>query len=200
MSPDLKTTAWGRREKTSPTDGRPATTGVPGVVTMRIHKLRKTLQRFLGFRLIPSSMTSASVYLRPDRYLIHPLAGSAGGDPCLFSEPIFRLASDVDVSELGATVMRALDLSRHYAKWPKDWKGFAAPLHKAAGVRSETAFVKGARCLRVDRRKGLITIIPCTSKHVAKGFAPLMDRVITLSSDRPQEVGIAVIEGFSFSD
>jgi hypothetical protein len=145
-------------------------------------------------------MKSASVYLRAGAYFVHPLAGSQGGDPCLFSEPVFRLDQSVTPAVLGETVIAALHASRHDAPWPIQWKDFCKPLYVAAGVRSETAFRKGLLHVRVDLTGTTLEIMPTTSTGPYKGSAPIMEKIITAELADPGSLGGAVTKALALCD
>src|ERR1700737_2277863 len=98
---------------------------------------------------MPSTIKSATVYFRREHYYVHPLAGSGGGDPALFMEPVTTLEKGVDAAVLGNCVLQALQLSHHQAPWPTNWKNLTEPLLRAAGVKSESTFMKGTKSVRV---------------------------------------------------
>lgn len=147
-----------------------------------------------------SPLKSASVYLRRGAYYIHPLAGSAGGDPSLLMEPVIRLEQLVVNGMLGEAVQRALNLSHHHAPWPTEWTQVSDPLFRAAGVKSLSIFMKGTTNVRVDFVAGNVSVLPTTSKQHCNAFSPLMDRIIRLHLGNLDELGSAVAQALALSD
>ncbi len=147
-----------------------------------------------------SPLKSASVYLRRRAYYIHPLAGSAGGDPSLLMEPVIRLEQVVESGVLGEAVQRALNLSHHHAPWPTEWKHVSDPLFQAAGVRSLATFMNGTTNVRVDLVATNVSVLPTTSKQHRNAFSPLTDRIIRLHIGDLDELGSAVERALAFSD
>jgi hypothetical protein len=147
---------------------------------------------------MPSTLKSASVYLRRGFYYVHPLAGSGGGDPALFMEPVVKLQESVDAAALGECVLEALKRSHHNAPWPKIWKDFTAPLLREAGVKSETAFTRGAKYVRVNLDGGAVTLVTSTSKKYKNAAAPLGEIKFALGDAR--ELGLKLVEGLAASD
>ena len=145
-----------------------------------------------------STLKSASVYLRKAQFYVHPLAGSSGGDPALFMEPVTVLEGTADAAKLGDAVLRALQLSHHHASWPIDWKGLSDPLLRAAGVKSESTFMKGSRHVRVNLDADTITVITTTSKIATDAASPL--GVLRCTAVDAYEVGKKVLEGIAASD
>jgi hypothetical protein len=138
------------------------------------------------------------VYFRREHYYIHPLAGSGGGDPALFMEPVTTLETDVDAAVLGNCVLQALQLSHHQAPWPTNWKNLTEPLLRAAGVKSESTFMKGSKSVRVDLDAGVVTIIYTTSKEYPDAASPQGEIKFPLGEAR--ELGLMVMRGISLSD
>jgi hypothetical protein len=147
-----------------------------------------------------SKVRSASVYLRRGFYYVHPLAGSDGGDPALLVEPVTKLEVDVAANALGEVVLRALALSHHQAPWPTDWKRVTEPLYRAAGVKSESTFMSGAKYVRVNLIGHEVSVMPTTSKEHRNAFSPLADRAIEVSLDEPYQLGAAVVQALAISD
>lgn len=147
---------------------------------------------------MPSTIKSATVYLRREHYYVHPLAGSGGGDPALFMEPVTRLEKDVDATVLGNCVQQALMLSHHKAPWPTNWKNLTGPLLRAAGVKSESTFMKGTKSVRVDLDAGAITIITTTSKEYPNAASSLGE--IKFPLGEPENLGLMVMRAISMSD
>jgi hypothetical protein len=138
-----------------------------------VRAMRKLLARVTGARDAvetrgSSTLQSASLYLRRNSYYIHPLVGSGGGDPCLFSEPVSRLDGSATAIQVGVALLDALNLSHHDAVWPTDWKKFLAPFLLATGVKTESAFMSDAKAMRVDRGGDIIMLTFTTSNYTAK--------------------------------
>jgi hypothetical protein len=150
--------------------------------------------------IAPSTMNSASVYLRKGAYFVHPLASSQGGDPCLFIGPVVKLKDGVDSTMLGAAVMQALQASRHDEPWPKQWKGLTKPLVDAAGVKTESAFNKGLKSVRVDLQGRIVDILPTTSKAPGRGAEGLTGKEIRIPLTDAEALGTAVLQALTISD
>jgi len=149
---------------------------------------------------VPSSMKSASVYLRRGVFYVHPLAGSQGGDPCLFTGPVLQSPEHAGAEALGSLVRQAVEASHHHAPWPTDWKGLTDPLLAAASVKSMATFMKGATHVRVDVDRGELTVTPTTTKEHRNAFSPLKGREIKRAVGSDAEWGKAVVHGFAMSD
>lgn len=115
-------------------------------------------------------------------------------------EPVTKLADDVDAETLGETVLQALSFSHHHAPWPTDWKNLTAALYLAAGVKSESTFMKGAKAVRIDLEAGDLTVIPTTSKELRNALTPLMNKRLQLSLGSAREVGLALSQAMSICD
>jgi hypothetical protein len=147
-----------------------------------------------------SAMKSASVYWRNGAYFVHPLASSRGGAPSLFIGPVVKLEDGADRAVLGAAVMQALEESRHDEPWPKQWKGRTQPLLDAAGVKSDSAFHKGLKSVRVDLKDGIVDILPTTSKVPGKGTEALPGKEIKIPLTDAETLGSAVLQALTISD
>ena len=147
-----------------------------------------------------SSMQSASIYLRRGFYYVHPLAGSGGGDPALLMEPVMKLEEGVDASVLGEAVTEALRLSHHHAPWPTDWKHVTDPLFAAAGGKSLSTFVNGARNVRVDLTAKPVSVLPTSSTEQRNAFSPLTALTVRLPLNDSAELGLAVRKALAASE
>jgi hypothetical protein len=145
-------------------------------------------------------MKSASVNWRKGAYFLHPLASSQGGVPSLFIGPVVKLEDNVGGAVLGAAVMRALEASRHDEPWPKQWTGRTKPLLDAAGVKSDSAFHKGLKSVRVDLQEGIVEILPTTSKVPGKGAEALPGQEIKIPLADAEALGTAVLQALAISD
>lgn len=147
-----------------------------------------------------STLKSVSVYQRRGFYFVHPLAGSQGGDPALFIGPVLKLEEGADAAALGEAVLQSLKASHHNQPWPTSWKGLTQPLLDAAGVKSESTFMKSAKGVRVNLDQGVLQLLPSTSKDQANAGAPLMDQQIFLPLTDARSVGDAVLKALAVSD
>lgn len=136
-------------------------------------------------------MQSVSVYKRESKYLINVIHGSSGGDPCIQAGPVFVVESHVAETELGEKALEALAQSRSDHPWPSDWKQVIAPLLKAAGAKTWSAFAKKASDVRVDKVGPTVTVQG--SYLDQKGaFYPDPLACISLLNPSAQELGAAI--------
>jgi hypothetical protein len=93
-------------------------------------------------------MKHASVYQRGKRLIVHPYARTIDWID-VASEPCVAFPADVADATLGESVQAALSAWRVGIAPPTSWPQVLAPLLRAAGVRSWSAFARGARHVAV---------------------------------------------------
>jgi hypothetical protein len=114
--------------------------------------------------------------------------------------PVCPVPEDAGVDALDAVVRRSIEASHHHAPWPTDWKGLSDPLLEAAGVKSNTAFMKGAAYVRVDVENGEARVTPSTTKAYRNAYAPLLDQVVRITSGAPGDLGRAVVQAIALCE
>ena len=138
----------------------------------------------------------AGIYLRAGTVFVFSVHGMVSGHRGLDDAVAF--GAD-DAEGIGSALRAKLDGYQDDAPVPR-WdlmKGDQFPnLHAAAGVRSSSEFVKGAKHLSVVSDAGQITLIPY--KKDGPGFSPVRGCDRTLSDALSDaEIGTAVFAAFA---
>ena len=135
-------------------------------------------------------MQRAAVYQLPDRFLVHPDHTTTAGVG-IAGDPYLSVPLNADDQTLGAAVVRALAASQERVPHPLSWKGLAAPRLKAAGMKSHTAFQRGARLVEVLRTSQHIVCEPTRNggtKGPKKGFEQMPQLAVSVSPSSPVTV------------
>jgi hypothetical protein len=95
-------------------------------------------------------MDIVSAFRLRDRYFVHLNKRTTAG--LWVAQPEFKcLPLDATPESLGLVVLAALSQSHTVIPHPTDWSALSKPRLAAAGVRSERAFMMGARLVEVER-------------------------------------------------
>jgi hypothetical protein len=102
----------------------------------------------------------AAVYTRGTVFLAYPEVRTEAGF-FLASEP-YMLISRLEPAEIGHAVSAALETSDTEVATPKraEWRERNAARFRAARVKSESAFMRGARLVTLERKGGAIELMP----------------------------------------
>ncbi len=143
----------------------------------------------------------ASLYQRGERILTYPEHQTVAGF-YISGEP-YEAVADLDPQSVGEAVLRALEDSRTGVAElaPDEWGALARRRLEAAGARSESAFMRGAKLVSIERRAELLQIIPHKNGGASgneRGFLALEECASTVSvCSREASVGAACVEALS---
>jgi len=144
-------------------------------------------------------MQRASLFQLKDRYLVHPESRTTSG-LWLAVPDYVTLSLNTSPNELGAALGRALDQSVDGVPHPKVWTGLSKPRLDAAGVRSESAFVRGACCVGVRRSEEMV-LKPSRNGGPTgeqRGFTDLPELRLVLSGNPTEsELGDALLNALA---
>lgn len=134
----------------------------------------------------------AAVYLRRDRYIVISSSQTTAGfwtenDDCLTFD------TAVTVDDLGAGVLRMLDASRTGVPTPDFRQTGPATSVQAAGLKSVSTFMKGAKYVALERRGVTIQVMPHRNGGTAEGFVGLPEEAVELRDATPQQLGQQVL-------
>lgn len=143
-------------------------------------------------------MQSANIFQLRDRYFTHPLRKTTAGVWLASPEYVSIPLSALD-KELGAVVLTALQQSDGIVPHPTSWIEVSTSRLLAAGVKSEKAFMTGARLVSI-KGTDLIQLEPHVNGGASgpqKGFSPIPDRSTSLSySASAEDLGAAIRQSF----
>jgi hypothetical protein len=110
------------------------------------------------------------------------------------------LSLESSVMEVGEALLLALEKSGQTIPHPARWTGLAKQRHVAAGVKSETAFQKGAHLVSVYRDQMETRIQPTHNGGATgsnRGFHDLPNETVRIANQASSiEVGQAVFAAF----
>jgi hypothetical protein len=134
-------------------------------------------------------MDTVNAFRLRDRYFVHPNKRTTAG--LWIAQPEFKcLQLDATPESLGLVVLAALAQSHGVIAQPTDWSALSKPRLAAAGVRSERAFMAGARLVEIERgdcfrfgptRNG-------GSNGDQRGFARLSDGQVSIPLHSPPRI------------
>lgn len=145
-------------------------------------------------------MPNACAVRLKDRWLIHPELKSVSG-LLISSGPFESLPIDADPSAVGGAVRSALSRAEGTIPNPTDWKAVAAPRLAAAGVKSESAFQRQSKLIRISVEAAKIELTPTWNGGVSgtdRGFHQLEEVALVVTLNCTDiELGEAVYEVLS---
>ena len=124
-------------------------------------------------------MKDAEVIQRKGLLFIRPMCLTEDG---LWISTLYpaKLSCDADKHEIGTAVREALNNSTTGVDPPSDWSEVYEPLLRSAGLRSYSAFLKGAVSCVVEERGDVIRFDP--SENNGKYFQSLGDECMVVVS------------------
>lgn len=141
-----------------------------------------------------SPMRSVNFYQLRDRYFVYPLRKTTSG-VWLASPEFVSMPLSAQDEDLGATVLAALPQSDGFVPHPTSWTDVANSRLRAAGAKSERAFMTNARMVAI-KSTDLIELEPhmnLGAKGPHKGFSPLPGFSSTLpANSSTEELGAAI--------
>lgn len=108
------------------------------------------------------------------------------GTPCV---ALLETSSD---TELERAIQAALDASQIGIPHPCNWDEVPDPLLDLAGVKTWSAFVKGASCLHVEGEGERITLVPTRNLGPKEGFEEDLSRKVVLEGGARETLGASV--------
>jgi hypothetical protein len=131
-------------------------------------------------------MKSVSAFRLRDRIFVHPNCLTTAGLR-IAAPDYFSLTPDADPEAVGQAISVALERSSTIVPHPASWAGLAKPRLQAAGLKSEAAFVRGARLVEVSMDKTELRLVATHnggSKGDGKGFSSLQPTAMTPPDQR----------------
>lgn len=143
-------------------------------------------------------MKSVSVFRLSGRLFIHPNKRTTDG--VWLSRPSFvSLPLESTDEKIGETILALLEQSVGVVPHPRDWAGISKPRLDAAGVRTESAFMKGAKLVDVGL-DGDMSLAPQHNggaRGELRGFSPIPEARMAISAaSSPSEIGAALASAF----
>lgn len=132
-------------------------------------------------------MASAAAYLRGDAVFICPYHEVADG-PNVAGHPVIVLLADAPDAQLGAAIELALESPRTDLASTHD---AARQLARAAGVRGQGEFVRGAEAVSIRASDGVVRVTPMRNRGPREGFDYLLDDQVVLQAPSPEALGAA---------
>ncbi len=139
-------------------------------------------------------MQFANIYLLRDRYFIYPLRKTTAGVWLASPEYVSIALSALD-KDLGAAVLAALPQSDGVVPHPTSWTEVSTSRLRAAGAKSEKAFMTDARLVSIKCTDS-IELEPNVNGGASgpqRGFSPIPGRSSSLPiSSSAEDVGAAI--------
>lgn len=124
----------------------------------------------------PDEIRIASVYFFQGRALVYALGRTvegawipSGSIEAFPMEPMIGAAS---------ALLKALEASRQGLPQPEDWATVMEPLLEASGARKWPDFLKEARCMGVEQRGDVLSVVPTKNLGEEGGFEPLVSEAV----------------------
>ena len=144
-------------------------------------------------------MKSATAYNRKDCWYVNASSQTTVG-LWMGTPPFLSLPPNADSAAIGQATLLALDASRHAIPHPTKWD-VSSPTLDLAGVKSWSAFMRGASCVNIQLDDALLTMTPNTNAGAKEGFSPLLDKEVRIPADSSaQQIGEAIRSAFSFCE
>ena len=141
-------------------------------------------------------MSYGAVYERGGKLILHADGRTTAG-VLIGIEPFLVLdKASVRAAEIGASLRSVLAKSKSDLRHPEpdEWDAVAAPLYAAAGVKSWSAFVKGAVLAHVEADDVVIRLLPQENRGGRDGFQPgELPSVEVAATASDEELGAAVL-------
>jgi hypothetical protein len=138
-----------------------------------------------------------TVYCRGDQYLLTPHALTDDG-LWIGAGLLFAVGTDASDGEIGSAVLDALAESTHGAARPEstaEWRNLDAPIFKAAGVPSWSAFARGATAVGVASEGDNIRVTP--TRQEAGAFYDREEAGVELVGPSASALGLVVRDALS---
>ncbi len=134
----------------------------------------------------------ASVYFFQGKALVHALGRTVKG-AWIPVGPLRVLATE-PLGGLEAPLTEALAASCQGIPQPEDWALIMAPLLEASGARKWPDFLKGARCLGLEQRGDVLSVVPTRNLGEEGGFEPLVTEAVRPGRAEPGHLAQALGE------
>jgi hypothetical protein len=141
-------------------------------------------------------MKKASAYQRKNHIILFAVSDTTAGVG-IAAAPVLRVESS-DVTELGRAVLTALEGSQRNVPHPArdEWKEVAAPVLKAADVKSWHALAKAAKNVDIRFDTNRVSFIPTRNLGPKDGFIGLPAETVRTSAPMEKELGLALMAAF----
>ena len=131
------------------------------------------------------------IFRRKQQYVIHADSRTTEGLWTL-TPPCIALPEKSSDREIEQAIWTALEGSQTGSPHPRNWNELGNPLLDFVGVRTWSAFVKGASCLHVEEEGGRITLVPTRNLGPKEGFEEDLSRKVVLEGSARETLGASV--------
>lgn len=140
----------------------------------------------------------AGIYVRKNEVIVHSYSQTTSG-AWIASEPFIRIPRDPAPNEPGEAIRKALAASDAGVDHPTEFGELLRPAYELAGVKSWSAFARGAQYCVVRETDGSISIEP--HRRERSGFNVCLDRAKEVMGEELDDdaLGVAVVEVMSLS-
>ncbi len=138
----------------------------------------------------PDEIRIASLYLFRERALVHALGRTVKG-AWIPAGPI-RVFPAGPLAGLEGPLREALAASCMGLSHPVDLAEAMAPLLEASGARKWPDFLKEARCLGLEQRGEVLSVVPTRNLGEEGGFEPLVTEAVRPGRTDPGQLAAAL--------
>lgn len=138
----------------------------------------------------PDEIRIASVYFFQGRALVQALGRTVAG-PWIPVGPLRALPAE-PLGDLAPALQGALEASCQGLPVPPDWAEVMTPLLEASGASKWPDFLKEATSLGVERRGGLLSLVPTRNLGEEGGFEPLPTEAVRPEGTDPASLAKAL--------
>jgi hypothetical protein len=142
-------------------------------------------------------MKAATVYKRGNWIFIHASSKTTAG-VWIATPPFIQVKRDASASDVGKSVMDALNASQIDFPHPTKWRDLLAPMLGQAGVKSWETFMRKAQCVNLEADEDRLKLIPNSNLGTTEGFEPMPNKCIDAELTSSLDViGSAVTESLA---
>jgi len=142
-------------------------------------------------------MKAATVYRRGNHIYLHASSKTTAG-VWIATPPFIKTDCGSSPSDIGKSVLEALDGSHTPVPHPTKWNGLIAPLLEQAGVKSWGTFMRKAHCLDLEVAEDRLKLIPHRHLGAREGFEPMLERAFDVpSTSSLNHIGTALVEALA---
>lgn len=140
----------------------------------------------------------SAAYLFKEKIFLHSESQTIHG-LWILSEPIIKVEKD-DLEALGQSIQSVITGSKPGVAHPTSWKGVFDPMLKVAGVKTYSAFAKGAKCVDLEYDGTTLKMIPTINLGSKDGFEQLNDKMQPVPFNDKTELAHTLIRSFDLCE